>query len=62
MPDKKLDQQASNVSDQTKPQTDGSKISTLPQEGSLDETALDEVSGGIGLTVHVGGGGGGGGG
>ena len=47
MTDKKLDQQATNVSDQAKPQTEDSKVSTLPQDGSLDETALDQVSGGI---------------
>ena len=46
MTEKKLDQQTSNVSDQPKPQTDRSKVSTLPQDGSLDEPALDQVSGG----------------
>ena len=53
MTEKKLDQQTSNVSDQPKPQTDRSKVSTLPQDGSLDEPALDKVSGGLG-GVHVG--------
>jgi len=47
MTEKKLDQQRGNVGDQTRPQTEGSKVSTLPQDGSLDETALDQVSGGI---------------
>jgi hypothetical protein len=55
MTDKKQDQQTSQVSDQTKPQTDGSKVSTLPQNGSLDEMALDRVSGGLG-GVHISGG------
>ena len=50
-----LDQQTGNVSDQTKPQTDGSKVATPPQDGPLDETALDRVSGGIG-GMHVSGG------
>ena len=59
MTDKKLDQQSSNVRDQTRPQTEGSKVSTGPQDGSLDETALDKVSGGIG-SGRAGGGGGGG--
>ena len=59
MPDKKLDQQASNVSDQTKPQTDGSKVATPPQDGPLDETALDRVSGGLGASAPRGAGGGG---
>ena len=53
MTDKKLDQQTGNVGDQTKPQADGAKVSTLPQDGPLDETALDHVSGGLG-GVHVG--------
>jgi hypothetical protein len=53
MTEKKLDQQTGNVSDQTKPQTDGSKVSSVPQAGELDETTLDRVSGGLG-GVHVG--------
>ena len=60
MTEKKLDQQTGKVSDQTRPQTDVSKVSTLPQDGSLDETTLDKVSGGIGAGVHISGAGGGG--
>jgi len=59
MTEKKLDQQTGKVSDQTRPQTDVSKVSTLPQDGSLDETALDRVSGGLGASAPRGAGGGG---
>ena len=47
MTEKKLDQQANDVGGQTRPRTDGAKVSTLPRDSSLDETALDQVSGGI---------------